>query len=159
MIKPLYYEDEWRLSGYDLDDLFNTSYFLLNKIDVLIEDHFSEHGIVPYHLEITLANLTKAFENKDKASILRISADFGHYISDAHVPLHTTTNYNGQLTDQVGIHAFLKKMLHDSGFSGTGRRTKNNCFARHYIVGLFCSMWLLMRSTSSGGACERGVST
>ncbi len=111
VIKPLYYEDEWRLSGYDLDDLFNTSYFLLNKIDVLIEDHFSEHGIVPYHLEITLANLTKAFENKDKASILRISADFGHYISDAHVPLHTTTNYNGQLTDQVGIHAFWESRI------------------------------------------------
>ena len=111
VIKPLYYEDEWRLSGYDLDELFNTSYFQQNKIDVLIEDHFSEHGIVPYHLEATLAKLTRAFESKDKAAILRISAEFGHYISDAHVPLHTTTNYNGQLTDQVGIHAFWESRI------------------------------------------------
>ncbi len=111
IIKPLYYEDEWRLSGYDLDELFNTSYFQLNKIDVLIEDHFSEHGIVPYHLEAMLAKLTKAFENKDKTNILRISAEFGHYISDAHVPLHTTINYNGQLTDQVGIHAFWESRV------------------------------------------------
>lgn len=111
VIKPFYYEDEWRLSGYDLDELFNTSYFQLNKIDVLIEDHFSEHGIVPYHLEATLAKLTKAFENKDKTNILRISAEFGHYISDAHVPLHTTINYNGQLTDQVGIHAFWESRV------------------------------------------------
>lgn len=111
VIKPLYFEDEWRLSGYDLDELFNTSYFQLHKLDVLIEDHFSEHGIVPYHIESALFNLTKAFENKDKVAILRISAEFGHYISDAHVPLHTTTNYNGQLTDQVGIHAFWESRI------------------------------------------------
>lgn len=111
VIKPMHYEDEWLLSGYDLDELFNTSYFRSNKIDVLIEDHFSEHGIVPYHLEATLAKLTKAFENKDKTAILRISAEFGHYISDAHVPLHTTVNYNGQLTDQVGIHAFWESRV------------------------------------------------
>lgn len=111
VVKPMYYEDEWRLSGYDLDELFNTSYFRANKVDVLIEDHFSEHGIVPYHLEATLQKLTKAFENKDKTAILRISAEFGHYISDAHVPLHTTVNYNGQLTDQVGIHAFWESRV------------------------------------------------
>jgi len=111
VIKPLYFEDEWRLSGYDLDELFNTSYFQLHKLDVLIEDHFSEHGIVPYHIESALFKLTKAFENKDKVAILRISAEFGHYISDAHVPLHTTTNYNGQLTDQVGIHAFWESRI------------------------------------------------
>jgi len=111
VIKPMYYEDEWHLSGYDLDELFNTTYFQKNKIDVLIEDHFSQHGIVPYHLESTLNKLTKSFENKDLTSILRISAEFGHYISDAHVPLHTTTNYNGQLTDQVGIHAFWESRI------------------------------------------------
>ena len=111
VVKPMYYEDEWRLSGYDLDELFNTSYFQQNKVDVLIEDHFSEHGIVPYHLEATLGKLTRAFESKDKTAILRISAEFGHYISDAHVPLHTTSNYNGQLTDQVGIHAFWESRI------------------------------------------------
>jgi hypothetical protein len=111
VVKPMYYEDEWKLSGYDLDELFNTNYFRENKIDVLIEDYFSEHGIVPFHLEATLAKLTRAFENKDKPSILRISAEFGHYIADANVPLHTTSNYNGQLTDQIGIHAFWESRI------------------------------------------------
>lgn len=111
VIKPMYYEDEWRISGYDLDELFGTTYFQKNKIDVLIEDHFSQYGIVPYHLEATQQKLTRAFENKDKTSILRISAEFGHYISDAHVPLHTTSNYNGQMTDQVGIHAFWESRI------------------------------------------------
>jgi len=111
IIKPMYYEDEWRLSGYDLDELFNTTYFQKNKIDVLIEDHFSEHGIVPYHLESMMFKITKAFEMKDYTAILRHSAEFGHYISDAHVPLHTTKNYNGQLTNQVGIHAFWESRI------------------------------------------------
>ncbi|MBK8627478.1 MAG: hypothetical protein IPN86_18505 [Saprospiraceae bacterium] len=111
VIKPMYYEDEWRLSGYDLDELFGTTYFQKNKIDVLIEDHFSQYGIVPYHLEATQQKLTRAFENKDKTAIIRISAEFGHYIGDAHVPLHTTSNYNGQMTDQVGIHAFWESRI------------------------------------------------
>ena len=35
----------------------------------------------------------------------------GHYLGDAHVPLHTTANYNGQLTGQDGIHAFWESRL------------------------------------------------
>jgi hypothetical protein len=111
VIKPLYYEDEWRLSGYDFDELFGTTYFQKNKVDILIEDHFSEQGIVPYQIEMHLTKLTYAFEKKDLQSILRLSAEFGHYIADAHVPLHTTENYNGQLTNQVGIHAFWESAI------------------------------------------------
>ncbi len=44
----------------------------------------------------------------DSIKILKYSADLSHYIGDAHVPLHTTSNHNGQLTNQVGIHAFGK---------------------------------------------------
>jgi hypothetical protein len=55
--------------------------------------------------------LTKAFESKDVALILRLSAEMGHYIGDAHVPLHTSENYNGQLTNQNGIHAFWESRI------------------------------------------------
>ena len=48
--------------------------------------------------------LQKAFERKNVDLILKYSADIGHYIGDAHVPLHTTENYNGKMTNQVGIH-------------------------------------------------------
>lgn len=111
VIKPMYYEDEWKITGYDFDDLFGTNYFQKQKVDIIIEDHFSSYGIVPYHLEATLAKLTRAFEIKDFTNVLRISAEFGHYISDAHVPLHTTSNYNGQFTDQAGIHAFWESRI------------------------------------------------
>jgi hypothetical protein len=35
----------------------------------------------------------------------------GHYISDAHVPLHASSNHNGQLTDQKGIHGFWESRV------------------------------------------------
>ena len=52
-----------------------------------------------------------AFIEKDSDKILKYSADLGHYIADAYVPLHTTENYNGQLTGQKGIHAFWESRL------------------------------------------------
>lgn len=75
------------------------------------EDTLMAYGVVPWHIFRMKAQLTKAFEKKDVAAILRISADLGHYIGDANVPLHTTENYNGQLTGQVGIHGFWESRL------------------------------------------------
>lgn len=74
-------------------------------------DNFSPYGIQPYNLLKMTKQLTKAFEQKDGRRILKLSAEIGHYIADAHVPLHTTENYNGQLTDQVGIHGFWESRL------------------------------------------------
>jgi hypothetical protein len=111
VIKPQYYEDVWTVSAYDFNDLFQTQAFDNRNMTILFTDHFSEHGIAPYNLEHMMLRLTKAFESKDYEKILQLSADFGHYIADAHVPLHTTTNYNGQLTDQVGIHAFWESRV------------------------------------------------
>ena len=70
-----------------------------------------ENGIVPWQIERSYYSLVKAFQEKDSAKILRISANLGHYIGDAHVPLHTTENYNGQLSNQIGIHAFWESRL------------------------------------------------
>jgi len=75
------------------------------------EDSLRKHGIVPWHLQTAAFQLTEAFKAKDAGRILRLSADLGHYVADAHVPLHTTRNYNGQLTSQEGIHAFWESRL------------------------------------------------
>ena len=69
-------------------------------VEQFTEDTLQAYGIVPYHINRVSRWLTKAFENKDAEQILRLSADIGHYIADANVPLHTTENYNGQLTGQ-----------------------------------------------------------
>lgn len=75
------------------------------------EDSLRKHGIVPWYIQTGAYQLTEAFKEKDARKILRISADLGHYIADAHVPLHTTRNYNGQLTGQDGIHGFWESRL------------------------------------------------
>ena len=77
----------------------------------LSEDTLNAYGIVPWQIQRTYFKLVKAFENRDSILILKHSADLGHYIADAHVPLHTTENYNGQMTNQVGIHGFWESRL------------------------------------------------
>jgi hypothetical protein len=75
------------------------------------EDTLKAYGIVPWHIDKMLYRLQKAFEKEDLDLILKCSADIGHYIADAHVPLHTTENYNGQLTNQKGIHGFWESRI------------------------------------------------
>lgn len=104
-----YYEDEWVAPLAATAELLGFPADKWQKIVVV--DHFSEYGIVPYHLEKMQKKLQWAFEKGDVKAILRLSAEFGHYVGDAHVPLHTTENYNGALTDQVGIHAFWESRL------------------------------------------------
>ncbi|MBY0434457.1 MAG: S1/P1 Nuclease [Cyclobacteriaceae bacterium] len=75
------------------------------------EDTLQAHGIVPWHIYRMYNQLKDAFLLRDPEKILLYSAELGHYVADANVPLHTTRNYNGQLTDQVGIHAFWESRL------------------------------------------------
>jgi len=75
------------------------------------EDSLQAHGILPWNLIRLSYRLTDAFKAKDVKLILKLSADMGHYIGDLHVPLHTTKNYNGQLTGQHGIHGLWESRL------------------------------------------------
>ncbi len=75
------------------------------------EDSLQAHGILPWRILQMTGSLTNAFRNSETDKILRIAADLGHYIGDAHVPLHTSSNHNGQHTNQHGIHAFWESRL------------------------------------------------
>jgi hypothetical protein len=90
-------------------------------VEKFTEDTLLKYGILPWHSLAVFYALTKAFKNKDQASILKLSADIGHYIADAHVPLHACTNYNGQFTGQQGIHALwessIPELLADNTFN------------------------------------------
>ena len=75
------------------------------------QDSLMAHGIVPWWVNTMLSRLTNAFKEKDQVRILKYSAEIGHYIGDAHVPLHASSNHNGQLTDQKGIHGFWESRI------------------------------------------------
>jgi hypothetical protein len=71
----------------------------------------TENGIVPWWVQTMQRRLVNAFKEKDQARILKLSAEIGHYIADAHVPLHASSNHNGQLTGQQGIHGFWESRV------------------------------------------------
>jgi hypothetical protein len=75
------------------------------------EDSLMKRGIGPWWIQVMVSRLTLAFEKKDKFAILKLSAELGHYISDAHVPLHASSNHNGQYTNQQGIHGFWESRI------------------------------------------------
>jgi len=75
------------------------------------KDTLDRYGILPWYIQEMVDKLTTAFKNKRKTEILLIAADLGHYVGDAHMPLHTTLNHNGQYTGQQGIHAFWEAQL------------------------------------------------
>jgi len=75
------------------------------------QDSLEAWGIAPWYIPRALQQLTTAFKEKNQSKILLLSAGIGHYIADAHVPLHACSNHNGQLTGQQGIHAFWESRL------------------------------------------------
>jgi hypothetical protein len=86
-------------------------HFWRDAVTKYSEDTLKAYGIGPWHLEKMMWRLKEAFEKKDRDAILKQSAEIGHYAADLCVPLHTTMNYNGQLTGQKGIHGFWESRL------------------------------------------------
>lgn len=68
------------------------------------KDSLRKYGFLPYVVADVQSKLTNAFRLRNKDSIIFYATDLGHYIGDAHVPLHTSINYDGQLSNQRGIH-------------------------------------------------------
>lgn len=82
-----------------------------SAIKVYTLDSIHLHGFLPWNLKFCFFSLVKAFKDNDTSKVIRKAADLGHYIADAHVPLHTTENYNGQLSGQEGIHGLWESRL------------------------------------------------
>ncbi|WP_462252613.1 zinc dependent phospholipase C family protein [Ekhidna sp.] len=99
------------LDVYGDSAVYNMPRYWNQAVEKYTEDTLQAYGIAPYHIGKMSYWLTKAFQEKNAEQILRLSTDIGHYIADANVPLHTTENYNGQLTGQYGIHGFWESRL------------------------------------------------
>lgn len=63
------------------------------------------NGTLPWRIAAFTEQLSEAMRAQDKARILYSAANLGHYVADAHVPLHATENHDGQMTNQHGAHA------------------------------------------------------
>jgi len=107
---------------YVVEEEGSRHYIDLDKYPIIIQnwyeavehytvDTINKYGSVPWYIQKVKVMLTNAFIEKNTVKVLRLSADLGHYISDANVPLHTTSNYDGQLTGQKGLHSFWETRL------------------------------------------------
>jgi S1/P1 nuclease len=67
-------------------------------------DAFTRSGLLPWRVKDVFEQLVAAWKAKDVPRIVKLSAWMGHYAGDAHVPLHATANYDGQLTGNDGVH-------------------------------------------------------
>jgi hypothetical protein len=101
--------DHYAKDGEDPFEVMPRKWY--DAVEKFSEDTLQAYGIVPWHVALMTKRLTQAFEEEDANKILYLSADLGHYIADAHVPLHTTENYNGQLTGQKGIHGLWESRI------------------------------------------------
>jgi hypothetical protein len=68
-------------------------------------------GTVPWAIESAVATLTQHFRDRDWPRAVAVAADIGHYVADAHQPLHLTMNYDGQMSGQRGIHSRYESAL------------------------------------------------
>jgi hypothetical protein len=105
---PRHYID---IDHYGDSAILNMPRFWKEATDKYSEDTLQLYGILPWHIYRMYYRLKDAFLINDPEQILKTSAELGHYLADAHVPLHTTKNHNGQLSGQDGIHAFWESRL------------------------------------------------
>jgi hypothetical protein len=79
---------------YDKDEL----------ISLYSGETVTKMGLLPWAALEAYNNLVQSFKGKNRDKVLIFAADLGHYVADGHQPFHTLLNYDGQLTDQKGIH-------------------------------------------------------
>ena len=65
----------------------------------------AKNGTLPWATDSTYQILVQNFKKKDWNGAMLAAANLGHYVGDGHMPLHITTNYDGKLTSQSGIHS------------------------------------------------------
>ena len=105
---PRHYLDLDKYGSYPFDSLPRKWEEAVAKYTI---DSLRKHGIVPWWIQVMHRRLVHAFREKDQVGILKLSAEIGHYIADAHVPLHASSNHNGQFTGQKGIHGFWESRI------------------------------------------------
>jgi hypothetical protein len=97
------------LDQYHIDSIKYSNWS--NISEKIHADTIKKHGIVVWHIPIVYKKLVYSFIKKDTNQIIKLAAELGHYVADAHVPLHTSSNYDGQKTNQNGLHSFWESRI------------------------------------------------
>ena len=125
--------------GIPIKDFPKTMTEASSKFDSAL---LQKSGMLPWYIQTITDKLTKAFKNKNKTEILFLAADLGHYIADAHMPLHTSSNHDGQLTNQKGIHALWETVVPEIKISNYNLHSTHKA---HYIKNKEQAVWAAIR--------------
>ncbi len=92
----------------DIDDypnFHNLPHDLNTVIALYGWERVKNNGTNPWATVWNYDTLVTELVQGDWAHATLRASDIGHYVGDAHQPLHNTKNYNGQYTGNSGIHA------------------------------------------------------
>lgn len=101
----------------DIDDYpeFIATGRIPQDLDSLIALHGSSFvyakGILPFSIIATTDSIKKYFQLHNFQKAMLHAADLGHYVGDGHQPFHITRNYDGQFTNQNGVHSRYETQL------------------------------------------------
>ncbi len=107
-------------------------------------DTLKKYGTLPFVVVETQKKLTDAMRRKDKDSIVFYATDLGHYIGDAHVPLHTSLNYDGQLTGQRGIHDLWETTVPEVALTDFSIKSRHKA---SYLKSPETAIWNILKQT------------
>jgi hypothetical protein len=123
--------DLWRNAGWEEEPprhFLDLDAYGPYPFDALPHDHaeavkkfgqamVTKNGVLPWRTAEIYGKLVEAFTNLKNGrpyayeNIKFFTSVLAHYVSDAHVPFHAIENYDGQLTNQHGIHARFETEL------------------------------------------------
>jgi hypothetical protein len=74
------------------------------------------NGTVPWATIWNYDSLVAQLRRSDWTTAKLTASDLGHYVGDAHQPLHVTKNYDGQLSGNSGIHSRYESTMLSSTY-------------------------------------------
>lgn len=122
---------------FQIDSYLDPSQFIpdlflsyVNVVQQYSKEHVTENGTSSWRSEQMFLMAIDAFKNKDYKSGLEVVGALSHYIGDMSQPLHMTINYDGQLTNQKGIHSYfetavVKKANQESLYNRVSNRARS----------------------------------
>ncbi|MES2965405.1 MAG: S1/P1 nuclease [Bdellovibrionota bacterium] len=111
-----------RALGEKTKDAFSLDRVAFDKAHPEVKEEAGRSYWRVRELEVSLTALTDALKkgigDTDKRHDVQLdwlvlAGAIGHYIGDLSQPLHVTENYDGQMSDQKGIHSFYEEAIVD----------------------------------------------
>jgi len=101
------------LEMYESAMLQDPIWNLQRLLDRLGARRIRSYGIAPWAAEQSFTRLVESLRQGNREEIFLHAGDLAHYLADLHQPLHTTRNFDGQESNQLGIHSRFEGRLLD----------------------------------------------